>query len=348
MSSRENMFYWQSDRPYSAKEIKEIFLDRKQDYSRKDLEKVATQAVNEEVELSQPIDFGSVNIVCPFKSVSGLEGIVRAHPNQVQNQYFYVEKKVMEKADAAGIPVPQTLVVDTSRKLVSFDYMITTKIPGKVMQEDINTRPSAHNKYLFELGKYLGMLHKISTNQYGFFDNSKAKKGELVGLHDSNKEHFGAALDLDRDFYQSNAGWFDERNINKALDILISNIDIAECEEPTLIHNDIADWNTVVNDNAVTGILDWDECFSGDPVFEFATLSLFYSPTQMEKIIEGYKETNSLPADYDKKFDLYVLRYIVNKSKISIKKLQFIEKESTRNRFNLAKDKLNMLVEVLG
>jgi hypothetical protein len=77
-------------------------------------------------------------------------------------------------------------------------------------------------------------------------------------------------------------------------------------------------------------------------------MSLFYNDEQMNIIKSGYLETNDLPSDYEKKFDLYVLRYIVNKSKISIKKLQFLEKESTRNRFNIAKNKLSRLIRDLS
>lgn len=345
---RNNMFYWQSDRPFTAKEIKEIFLDRKNDYSKELLMKAAFFATKESITcLLDPINFGSVNIVCPFATSTGANYIIRAHPKQVRNEYFHVESLAMKAASQEGVPVPNTILIDDSREIVPFDYMVTTKVRGDVMQSVLEQNMDNKNTYLRQIGRYLGMLHKIKANKFGFFDNDLAKKGLLVGILDTNTDHYLSALDADESFYEQNTGWLDNVTVRSAIYILRSNAKYTVCTNPTLIHNDIADWNTVVNGDQVTGILDWDECFSGDPVFEFATMSLFYSDSEMSQIISGYCETNSLPADYNEKIDLYTLRYIINKSKISIKKLQFVEKESTRTRFNQSKEKLKLLVDKL-
>lgn len=345
--SRDNMFYWQSDRPYTAEQIKTIFLDRKDDYDRSALAMAASISMGEKVlKLGDPVNFGSVNIVCPFTTVAGREGVIRAHPKQVKNEYFFAESKAMDLAHSVGVPVPETIDIDDSKTKFEFDYMVTTMINGQVMQAAVEAFPSVHHVYLRQIGRYLGKMHTLNTSGYGFFDNELARKGVLRGIHSQNEEHFIAALDLDEYFYQQYPGWVDSNLIKKSIAILKSKTHLAKCDKPTLIHNDVADWNVVVDRDSVAGILDWDECFSGDPVFEFATLSLFYSDQQMASIKQGYQEVKDLPIDYDEKFSLYVLRYIINKSKISIKKLSSFEKESTRNRLNIAITKLKRLVNL--
>jgi aminoglycoside phosphotransferase (APT) family kinase protein len=319
--SRKNMFYWQSDRPYTVEEIKTIFLDRKSDYSTSDLKLAAERAIKEEVVLHDPINHGSVNIVCPFTSLSGKEYVIRAHPKQVKNEYFYAESEVMKLASSVGVPVPQTILVDDTRSVVPFDYMVSTKINGQVMKVVVQADPALHPTYLKQIGYYLGLLHKVKTQGFGFFDNEKAKEGELLGIYNNNIDHYLAALDSDEAFHNDNKSHLDPSMVKKAIHVLKNKIDLATCENPTVVHNDIADWNTVVDGDMVSGIMDWDESFSGDPVFDFATTSLFYSDEQMEHLKTGYLETNVLPENYQEKYNLYVIRYVINKSKIAIKQL---------------------------
>lgn len=346
--SRQNMFYWQADRPYSVEEIKTIFLARKDDYSKADLAKAASHAMNEAVILHDLINHGSVNIVCPFTTISGKEGVIRAHPKQVKNEYFFAEAEAMKLASRAGVPVPTTLLVDDSRSIVPFDYMVTTKVGGKVMKEVVQSDAATHPTYLVQIGAYLGKLHTIKTNGYGFFDNDLAKKGQLVGIHKSNQEHFLSALVADEEFHRDNPQYLDPSLVSKALQYLQGNLDLASCETPTIVHNDIADWNTVVQGPTVTGIMDWDECFSGDPVFDFATVSLFYNDEQMEYLKQGYQTTNILPLNYDQKFALYTVRYILSKSKIAIKQLNSRQNDFMKLWLANAISKLERILEKIS
>lgn len=344
--SRDNMFYWQSDRPYTAEQINAIFLQRKTNYRQDEVKAAASYAVKEEVvRLQEAINQGSVNIVCPFTTKSGKHGVIRVHPPQVKNGYFFVEREAMNLASGVGVPTPKTILVEDSRTVAPFDYMVMEKVEGDVMRPVVEQNPSLHPKLLKEIGSYLGKLHQIRPEGYGFFDNKKARNGVLSGIHQTNEEHFLSALDLDEAFHQSNQGSVKTDLFHRAIQILRANSKVSHCANPTLVHNDIADWNTVVNGDTVTGILDWDECFSGDPVFEFATLSLFYTDDQMEMIKQGYVETGKLPNDYDSKFPLYVMRYIVNKSKIAITKIKYTEKTSMHHWLENALKKLDTIIK---
>lgn len=344
--SRQNMFYWQSDRPYTVDEIKTIFLDRKNDYKPSDLTKAASHAMGEQIVLHDPINHGSVNIVCPFTTESGIEGVIRAHPKQIKNEYFYSEAEAMKLASTVGVPVPKTILVDDTRKTVPFDYMVTTRISGIVMKPAVLQNPSLYPVFLKQIGMYLAKLHSVKTQGYGFFDNEQARTGKLIGIDHSNEQHYLAALDLDEAFHMSNSSHIGIDLITKAFKVLKANIALARCDNPSIVHNDIADWNTVVDGDLVTGILDWDECFSGDPIFDFATTSLFYTDEHMEILKSGYQQISKLPNNYDKKFDLYVIRYVMSKSKIAIKQLNTRQNDFMKQWLENAVKKLNLAINI--
>jgi aminoglycoside phosphotransferase (APT) family kinase protein len=222
------------------------------------------------------------------------------------------------------------------------------KVIGRVLKSAVADDPGKHSEYLQDIGRILGKLHTIKTTGYGFFDNEKARKGELIGIHNSNTDHFLSALDSDEEFHRKNRGHIDQQLIGRAINVLRNNADRTECVSPTIVHNDIADWNTVVDEDSVTGILDWDECFSGDLVFEFATMSLFYTDEQMAHIYKGYSETNTLPSDFENKYNLYVIRYIVNKSKIAIKQLNSRQNDFMRQWLANAVSKLQLSLSILS
>lgn len=160
--TRQNMFYWQSDRPFTQEEINSIFLQRKSTYSRDEVIKVACQVMNEEIlVLEDPINQGSVNIVSPFTTISERQGVIRVHPPQVKNGYFFVEAEVMKLAQKYGIPTPNIIKVDDSRNIAPFDYMVMERVLGEVMRPVVEKEPQLHASYLNQIGEYLGKLHKI-------------------------------------------------------------------------------------------------------------------------------------------------------------------------------------------
>lgn len=343
--ARNNMFYWQSDRPYTQIEINDIFLERTKYFNNEQIVSVIERSLNQKVKkLEDYINQGSINLVCPFILSDGFRGVLRAHPPKAKNSYFHVEKMVMDLAIKHNVPTASVLLVDDTRRYADFDFMIMQRVNGIVLRNDLEVHPDRHSSYLRQLGKYLAKLHQIVTTRYGFFDNELAKKKILAGQYSSNQEHYLSALDLDETYHATNDEYFNKDLIRRSFNIIRDNVKTAECQKPVLIHNDVADWNTIVSNGVVTGLMDWDESFSGDPVFEFATLSLFYSEEQMKDILEGYQEVYPLPTDYHTKYPLYTLRYIINKSKIALTKIKYVEKTSMYSWLANANKKLVKIV----
>jgi aminoglycoside phosphotransferase (APT) family kinase protein len=334
LSDRSNMFYWQVDRNIAPAEIKQIFLDRAHRFDRE----LTTQAVEYGMQqagwskekaivvtLNDPIPFGYVNNVSRAELKDGTQIVVRVHPPEIINGYYWSESLAAEKARSIGLPAYRTYFIDDTRKKFPFDYMLMERMKGEILESLWPLEKELEANLAREMGRMSAQIHTIGTKNYGFFDNKTAKlKRKLVGIHSSLDKFLLAAFD-DNLNYLSGVKALTVVQRKKIEKIVMKNIDLAKVKKPVLIHNDYVDWNMLSDGKSITGILDWDECFSGDPVMEIASWSLFFDNERLSFFLKGYEEISKLPADFEKKFHLYRLRYLVAKSAIRNKMAQ-IEK----------------------
>src|SRR5215212_8825205 len=78
------------------------------------------------------------------------------------------EKWAYEMLHGSEVPVPQVLVLDASKRLAPYDYLILTKIPGKTVTESIaDLTVEAQHKIAYTAGEYLATLHSHTTDRFG-------------------------------------------------------------------------------------------------------------------------------------------------------------------------------------
>lgn len=321
LSNRKNMFYWQTNRPLTAEETKKIFIERHENLDEKTLNKIVHYGMKTAgykrkdthiKEVKPIIKRGSVNSVIPVVLQSDRKIVLRIHPKGVKNGYFWVEKVATSLAKQIGVPTYETICVDDSQKAVPFDFMIMSAVIGRPMQDCQPFTQELERKLVTETGKDAAMIHKIKPSGFGFFDNQLAKTDEILqGQYDSFREHIFAALFIDLKFLVDNdvLTQAQSKNIEKLFN---KSSVLTECKQGSLIHNDIADWNELSDGKSVTGIMDWDECFSGDPMMEAAAYSLFYGEPRLTWFKEGYNRINKLENNEDK-FQFFKLRYLISK-----------------------------------
>ena len=342
LSDRKNMFYWQTNRKITAKQQKEVFLDRNQSVKKEEakaaIEYGMIQAGKKKsevkvIELSDPIEFGSVNSVLKATLADGTKIVIRIHPHFVKNGYFWAEKVATSEAKRMGVPTFDTYFIDDSQTKFSFAFMIMEALPGKTLQEFTRTGSMEHEKKLIkETGKYVALIHQVHPKGFGFFDNQKAKlDGILQGQYEQFKDHIYAALDEDLSFL------IEYHVLTKDQSLMIQRIfdknqPLMNCKKPSLIHNDIADWNLLSDGKHITGIIDWDECFAGDPVMDFSAYSLFFGEPRMSWFKEGYEEISKLPKQFEEKFQLFKLRYLISKMHLRKKRLLVYNSEGLQQK----------------
>ncbi|MCX6732140.1 MAG: HAD-IA family hydrolase [Candidatus Roizmanbacteria bacterium] len=324
ISSREHSFYWQSDRKISELQIKRIFLSRHSFFDEKSAKAAIEFGMKKRVvELIPPIKSGSINSVVKATLDDGTEVIMRMHPNGLKNGYFWAEKTMADAAQKAGVPAYKTYFINTSKKQFPFDYMIISCEKGKNMKNSGPYEPEIDKVLIEDTGRLMALTHSVKTEKYGFFDNEIAKKeGKLVGIHNTWKEHIYASLNDNLDYLISkNAISKDERE--KIETIFKNNDHLIVCDSPRLVHNDIADWNQLTDGKKITAFIDWDEGFSGDPICDFSTYSVFFDDVRLANLIRGYETVTKLADDFEEKFHLYRLRYIISKLTLRTKRSMF-------------------------
>ncbi|MDP1722062.1 MAG: aminoglycoside phosphotransferase family protein [Candidatus Gottesmanbacteria bacterium] len=351
LTDRTNMFYWQTNRRITAEQQKDIFLTR---HARLNdallllavsagMKKAGFSGDDTIVAASDPIlALGSVNTAVPIRLKSGRTIVIRMHPPEVKNGYFWVEALATKLAKASGVPTYATIVVDDTRGDVPFDYMIMTREKGKSIQELLPMPMNLEETLVIQTGRYAALIHSVKPEGFGFFRNDIAKKeGKLVGQYDALEEHIHAALAEDLAFL------VDTQTIlfaqSKTIELLFHrHASLFTGATPVLIHNDIADWNQLTDGKQITGMMDWDECVGGDPIMELAAYNLFYGERRMRWFVRGYEEVKKL-GDWKEKLELYKLRYLV--SKLHLRKKRSRVEDSEFLRGNLTRG-LEALQEV--
>jgi len=325
IASRENVFYWQTDRNISVEEAGEVWKDRHRYFNDVDIIKYVNRELKDDRLISLfPLDYdaqtslGNVNSVRVGQLDSGKEIIIRNHPVGIKNGYFHVESLVSEIAKKKGVPSYETFAIYDLSSVDDYSFQVIEKLQGMVVKKYLEENPEKEKEVLFEIGKTMARLHRIKVEGFGPFSNEKAKNGQLLGIHSNYELALKAGLDFNCDVLVEN----NLLNLEQKISIkrLFKNNKLLEDVKPVLIHNDFADWNLLIEDGKITGVLDFDECVAGDPISDIACWSTFFAPERLEGMLEGYWAENSKPNDFEEKFELFRLRYVLSKMTLRLRR----------------------------
>ena len=123
---------------------------------------------------------------------------------------------------------------------------------------------------------------------------------------------------------------------------------LLDVSQAVMIHNDFADWNLLTDGEDVTGILDWDECVGGDPASDIACWSTFFEPERLKGFLEGYWQVAEKPRDFDERFELMRLRYIISKMTLRIRRYSWESTDFMKSKIEVGKVHLAQSLEYFG
>ena len=184
-----------------------------------------------------------------------------------------------------GVPVPKTILLDTSRELVDFDYLIQEQIKGRDMGESKLTLKQKQ-EIMLELGKYVKKMHSVETKKYGYM------KAQGVGDSKTWSEF------IDKDF-NGNFNEIKKHNLlpkriqNKIASTYSNHKNILSFKTPKLLHTDLGEDNIIIYKGKLSGIIDMSDINSGDPMYELGVMSNYYFGTNlMDSFYKGYGKIN--------------------------------------------------------
>ena len=79
-----------------------------------------------------------------------------------------------------------------------------------------------------------------------------------------------------------------------------------------LLHGDLGNGNVLVAGARLTALIDWEDCLSGDPVFDLAGWGSFVgNHERRRRLLAGYTAEAALPDDFELRYALYTLRILL-------------------------------------
>ena len=179
-------------------------------------------------------------------------------------------------------------------------------------------------------------LHQVQVDGFGAFDNERAKSGELVGLHRTFGDAVRAGLPFNLDVL-TKEGILTTEQAQSVTTLFSSDNPLLDVRQAILVHNDFADWNLLTDGDDVTGIIDWDECVGGDPASDIACWSTFFDPERLKDFLDGYWQVADKPVDFDERFELLRLRYVVSKMTLRIRRYSWEKTHFMKDKIEVGK-----------
>jgi aminoglycoside phosphotransferase (APT) family kinase protein len=236
-------------------------------------------------------------------------------PWQVDLQ-LHLDRWAQEVMRSHGLPALTVHHVDTSRRFCDFDYQILEEARGQPLtvfdHDDARLLP-----LLSRLGSLVAELHQVPTDRYGFLDVgpllSNPKPEKAVGLCRSWRRYLLTHLqDHVRTCVDIKAMTPREARTAGKLFELATELFVGF--RPSLLHGDMGSHNVFSDGTTITALIDWEDCLSGDSVFEIAFWATFHPERRHAAFLDGYRAVTELPDDFEARFWLYYLRIALSKT----------------------------------
>lgn len=251
-----------------------------------------------EVDQITPLDGGMMNAVYLLtykEAVRGWKEMIlklsferNADVLTYESQIMRAEVEVYHRLREVDIPVPVLICHDFSQEVVDCDCFFLSKMEGMSWMEfRKELTPDHRAKLKRELGRYHGRMHSVRGAYFGYIKEDKAwhfdtwygafrfmmenmlEDGRRRG-YDLPYEEIGLALERHRDI-------------------------LDEVKEPRLVDFDLWAGNIFLSKEGeeyrISGIMDFERAFYGDPYADFIAAFGIYSNVEEEsEFLEGYSQ----------------------------------------------------------
>lgn len=256
---------------------------------------IISSKLNRKVSKIKQAKGGLINDVF-FVETEKREAVLRISPGGAPwTPGFAGERWALKQCGKKNIPVPKVLAFDTVQTKLSHpcQYLLVERIPGKPLEELLHLklhllRRKEVKDYLKETGYLLSKIHTIKTGGFGPL-KSKGK-----GSFNSWKEFLLRHTNTRLLNYLLENKVIDESSKKRIFDIFNSEKTYLELKSPVLLHGDFSYDHVFINKGKISGIIDFEDCISGDPLYDLAILELYREAgghylSSIPYLLEGYQ-----------------------------------------------------------
>ncbi|PRY36678.1 phosphotransferase family protein [Umezawaea tangerina] len=185
-------------------------------------------------------------------------------------------------------PVPEVVHADFTRTTVPADFLVMTERPGDNWQSRRRSIAGAVRSGLrTELGGIVRRTHEVTGTGFGYPQLGLVGtwRAAFLAMVDSllaDADRFAVALPVPPALVAATM----RRNAD-----LLDDVD-----RPALVHFDLWDGNILVDGSRITGLVDGERAFWGDPIAEFVSVALFGDVEQDPDFIAGYAMGSFTPS----------------------------------------------------
>lgn len=198
------------------------------------------------------------------------------------------EADFYRRAGRIGVPVPEVVHADFGRELINTDVIFLSRIPGAdLRQVRESLAPAQLAAVRGEIAAHAALLHTVTGPAYGYplrgsrswQPSWRAAFGGMVDDILDDAVRLGSSL---------------PRPPERIGELLRRHADVLdEVRRPALVHFDLWDGNVFVEAGdsgpaRVTGLIDGERAFFGDPLAELVSLTLFRNLDDEPEILDGY------------------------------------------------------------
>ena len=232
---------------------------------------------------------GEVNEVYLLTLDSGDDVIVRI--SHGRPGMFAKGEEAIVLARAAGLPVPETIAIETVEvdvrgRTQQREFCLQRRLPGRPLEELVTQLSGSEVRSLIlRAGELLGRLHGVVWPDSPPRPLWSLPSDETVREMCERTELLGG----------------DPRDVERALEIAADVLESHEPGEARLVHGDYSTKHFMIHAGEVIGILDWDAARGDHPVVDLAWWDMYfdYEPHPTSILLEGYRRTAELPVDHE-------------------------------------------------
>lgn len=249
------------------------------------------QAICQHYKLGKPthITYSKSGKVNPIIFVND-RYVIKVNVRDPQDPKLRREAYCMQQLKKAQVPVPELIALDESRTLLSYDFLIMTKIKGKEIHANWQHLNSTQKEKLgTEAGFWLAKIHQIQVAHYGqmgvekldFLSQNTVNKGQKIDkianipplvaspFYNSWKMVIVAKMEAALKVCATHQ-LFTPSVRDLFLKKIMQYAPVLETvTTPFLVHNDYHFGNLLFQNDQITGIIDFEWAQGGDTDFDF-------------------------------------------------------------------------------
>lgn len=287
------------------------------------IEAVVNTAVGSKLKVKEKVILGEVNEVYDVTTEDERQIIVRIirsnHPR------FAAEKWALDKTREAGVPTPEVLLITSQQGLT---FCVETKLSDAPLKNIPWQEQDKIKAFVVQAGAILAKIHSVYPEGFGGLKNNGQGKFSswleyMMEIEGEKKEIFESATKIG----------LPTEDVELGFTLLKKGQQYFDNVTPHLLHGDFSTKHILVENDFISGIIDFESCKSGDPMWDFAWWSYFFGKDiPIEWLKEGYSQVHESDPNFDKKLILYKIH-------LGLGMIHYYESENNISGMRHAKEK---------